>query len=75
MYFVSLALEGSAFGARLPSDQMTAQEASCFQDISQGTTTMQKTFLYVRNRIVCIFVYFLSETCKESLPNLIAWEK
>ena len=51
----ALALEGSAFGARLPSDQMTAQEASCFQDISQGTTTMQKTFLYIRNRIVCSF--------------------
>ncbi|XP_066922413.1 lysine-specific histone demethylase 1A-like isoform X2 [Clytia hemisphaerica] len=45
-------LEGSAFGARLPSDQMTAHEASCFQDISQGSTANQKKFLYIRNRII-----------------------
>ena len=50
--FTYIALEGSAFGARLPSDQMTAQEASCFQDISQGSTAVQKKFLYIRNRIV-----------------------
>ena len=47
-------MEGSAFGARLPSDQMTAQEASCFQDISQGSMTVQKKFLYIRNRIVSV---------------------
>jgi len=54
LYFnhYNLALEGSAFGARLPSDQMTAQEASCFQDISQGSTSAQKRFLHIRNRTV-----------------------
>lgn len=49
-------LEGSAFGSRLPSDQMTAQEASCFQDVSQGSTMLQKKFLYIRNLILQLWL-------------------
>jgi len=66
-------LEGSAFGARLPSDQMTAQEASCFQDISQGTTTMQKTFLYIRNRIIQLWLATPREELiiENVIPNII----
>ena len=45
-------LEGSAFGARLPSHQMTAQEASCFQDIKQAGFEVHKRFIYIRNRII-----------------------
>lgn len=65
-------LEGSAFGARLPSDQMTAQEASCFQDISQGTTDVQKKFLYIRNRIIQLWLSHPREELiiEKVIPNI-----
>lgn len=45
-------LEGAAFSARLPFDKMTATEAACFPDISQGPPQTQKVFLHVRNRLL-----------------------
>ncbi|XP_065649185.1 lysine-specific histone demethylase 1A isoform X2 [Hydra vulgaris] len=65
-------LEGAAFGARLPSDQMTAQETSCFQDISQGTLALQKKFLYIRNRILQLWLSNVREelVCETVISNI-----
>lgn len=49
-------LEGAAFQSRLPFDKMTSQEASCFPDVSQGPPLVQKQFLYIRNRMLQLWV-------------------
>lgn len=49
-------LEGAAFQSRLPFDKMTSQEASCFPDVSQGPPPVQKQFLYIRNRMLQLWV-------------------
>ncbi|KXJ15468.1 Lysine-specific histone demethylase 1A [Exaiptasia diaphana] len=49
-------LDGAAFRSRLPSDKMTSQEASCFPDISQGPPHIQKQFLYIRNRLLQLWL-------------------
>ncbi|KAK3739031.1 hypothetical protein QZH41_010497 [Actinostola sp. cb2023] len=49
-------LEGAAFRSRLPFDKMTSQEASCFPDISQGPPHLQKQFLYIRNRLLQLWL-------------------
>ncbi|KAK2558028.1 Lysine-specific histone demethylase 1A [Acropora cervicornis] len=49
-------LEGAAFQSRLPFDKMTSQEATCFPDVSQGPPQIQKQFLYLRNRMLQLWV-------------------
>ncbi|GFN75552.1 lysine-specific histone demethylase 1a-like [Plakobranchus ocellatus] len=49
-------LEGAAFQSRLPVDKMTAQEAAAFPDIVQGPPQAQKVFLYIRNRILQLWL-------------------
>ncbi|XP_035207347.1 lysine-specific histone demethylase 1A-like [Stegodyphus dumicola] len=49
-------LEGAAFQSRLPFDKMTAQEAACFPDIAQGLPQSQKVFLYIRNRLLQLWL-------------------
>lgn len=49
-------LEGAAFQSRLPFDKMTAQEAACFPDISQGPPQTQKVFLHIRNRLLQLWL-------------------
>lgn len=49
-------LEGAAFSSRLPFDKMTSQEASCFPDVSQGPPPVQKMFLYIRNRLLQLWL-------------------
>ncbi|XP_015917188.1 lysine-specific histone demethylase 1A [Parasteatoda tepidariorum] len=49
-------LEGAAFQSRLPFDKMTAQEAMCFPDIAQGQPASSKVFLYIRNRILQLWL-------------------
>lgn len=49
-------LEGAAFQSRLPFDKMTSQEATCFPDVSQGPPPVQKQFLYMRNRMLQLWV-------------------
>ena len=52
-----VALEGAAFASRLPSDKMTAQESTAFQDISNGHQGLQKKFIFMRNRLVSSLFY------------------
>ncbi|KAK0056688.1 lysine-specific histone demethylase 1A [Biomphalaria pfeifferi] len=49
-------LEGAAFQSRLPVDKLTAQEAAAFPDIVQGPPQSQKVFLYLRNRILQLWL-------------------
>ncbi|RZF33524.1 hypothetical protein LSTR_LSTR008170 [Laodelphax striatellus] len=49
-------LEGAAFHSRLPFDKMTATEASCFPDVSQGAPQTQKVFLHIRNRLLQLWL-------------------
>ncbi|XP_068698016.1 lysine-specific histone demethylase 1A-like isoform X3 [Montipora foliosa] len=56
-FFPSLiGLEGAAFQSRLPFDKMTSQEVSCFPDVSQGPPQIQKHFLYLRNRMLQLWL-------------------
>lgn len=64
MVLFFLGLEGAAFHSRLPFDKMTATEASCFPDVSQGPPQTQKVFLHIRNRLVSIImIYYYFLTC------------
>jgi len=45
-------LEGAAFQSRLPVDKLHADEAARFPDIAQGAQSTQKLFLYIRNRLL-----------------------
>mgnify|MGYP002803835585 FL=1 len=49
-------LEGAAFQSRLPYDKMTTQETNYFRDISEGQTAIQRQFLYVRNRLLQLWL-------------------
>lgn len=49
-------LEGAAFQSRLPFDKMTSQEAACFPDIAQSVPQSQKMFLYIRNRLLQLWL-------------------
>ncbi|BFZ09606.1 hypothetical protein BsWGS_12645 [Bradybaena similaris] len=49
-------LEGAAFQSRLPVDKMTAVEAAAFPDIVQGSPQSLKVFLYLRNRILQLWL-------------------
>lgn len=49
-------LEGAAFQSRAPFDKMTSQEAACFPDIIQGPPQSQKVFLYLRNRLLQLWL-------------------
>lgn len=49
-------LEGAAFQSRLPFDKLTSQEATCFPDVSQGPPSIQKQFLYIRNRVLQLWI-------------------
>ncbi|XP_046461894.1 lysine-specific histone demethylase 1A-like isoform X2 [Daphnia pulex] len=49
-------LEGAAFQSRLPVDKMHADEAARFPDIEQGVPATQKLFLYIRNRLLQLWL-------------------
>jgi len=49
-------LEGAAFQSRLPVDKLHADEATCFPDIAQGSVSTQKLFLYIRNRLLQLWL-------------------
>ncbi|KAL3881479.1 hypothetical protein ACJMK2_027918 [Sinanodonta woodiana] len=49
-------LEGAAFQSRVPFDKMTSQEAACFPDVVQGPPQAQKVFLYIRNRLLQLWL-------------------
>ena len=49
-------LEGAAFLSRLPYDKMTAQEAQAFPDIQSAGQASVKVFLYIRNRILQLWI-------------------
>ncbi|XP_025088904.1 lysine-specific histone demethylase 1A-like isoform X3 [Pomacea canaliculata] len=49
-------LEGAAFQSRLPVDKMTSQEANCFPDLVNGSPQGQKIFLYLRNRLLQLWL-------------------
>ncbi|RWS12458.1 Lysine-specific histone demethylase 1A-like protein [Dinothrombium tinctorium] len=49
-------LEGAAFQSRLPYDKMTPQEAQAFPDISSGSSSSVKVFLYIRNRLLQLWL-------------------
>lgn len=51
-------MEGAAFQSRLPVDKLHADEAARFPDIEQGVAATQKLFLYIRNRLVKIIIYY-----------------
>ncbi|XP_030850350.1 lysine-specific histone demethylase 1A [Strongylocentrotus purpuratus] len=67
-------LEGAAFSARLPHDKMTSQEAACFPDIIQSPMQTQKLFLYIRNRILQLWLENpkVQLTCAIALPQIEA---
>jgi len=52
----SKTLEGAAFASRLPAEKMTAQESTYFQDISSGPPGLQKKFLFIRNRLLQLWI-------------------
>lgn len=56
--FKSKELELAANACRLPHDKMTADEVTHFADIvdesSKNYTENYKTYIYLRNRIVCL---------------------
>lgn len=49
-------LEGAAFQSRLPVDKLHADEAARFPDIEQGVPATQKLFLYIRNRLLQLWL-------------------
>ncbi|XP_014771252.1 lysine-specific histone demethylase 1A isoform X1 [Octopus bimaculoides] len=65
-------LEGAAFQSRLPYDKITSQEAACFPDILQGPPTSQKIFLYIRNRLLQLWLENpkLQITVENCLPQI-----
>nr|XP_054753462.1 lysine-specific histone demethylase 1A-like [Lytechinus pictus] len=67
-------LEGAAFSARLPHDKMTSQEAACFPDIIHSPMQTQKLFLYIRNRILQLWLENpkVQLTCEIALPQIEA---
>ncbi|XP_041351002.1 lysine-specific histone demethylase 1A-like [Gigantopelta aegis] len=67
-------LEGAAFQSRLPFDKMTSQEAACFPDILQGPPQAQKVFLYIRNRLLQLWLDNpkMQLTFETALPNIEA---
>eukprot|EP00794_Sanderia_malayensis_P000331 gene331-963_t len=52
----SKTLEGAAFASRLPSEKMTAQEMDSFKDITSENPALQKKFLYIRNRLLQLWI-------------------
>ncbi|XP_052781914.1 lysine-specific histone demethylase 1A-like [Mya arenaria] len=67
-------LEGAAFQSRMPFDKMTSQEAACFPDILQGPPQAQKVFLYIRNRILQLWLENPKQqiTFENALPQIEA---
>ncbi|XP_035685902.1 lysine-specific histone demethylase 1A-like isoform X6 [Branchiostoma floridae] len=67
-------LEGAAFQSRLPHDKMTSQEAACFPDIIQSPQQTQKLFLYIRNKILQLWLENpkLQLTFENALPQIEA---
>lgn len=67
-------LEGAAFQSRMPFDKMTSQEAACFPDILQGPPQTQKVFLYIRNRLLQIWLDNPKQqvTFENALPQIEA---
>ncbi|XP_074661077.1 lysine-specific histone demethylase 1A-like [Tubulanus polymorphus] len=65
-------LEGAAFQSRLPHDKLTSQEASFFPDIAQGSPQTQQVFLYIRNRILQLWLENPMQQLiiENTLPNI-----
>uniref|UniRef100_UPI00358F3440 lysine-specific histone demethylase 1A-like n=1 Tax=Myxine glutinosa TaxID=7769 RepID=UPI00358F3440 len=49
-------LGGAAFQSRLPHDRMTSQEAACFPDIISSNMQTQKSFLFIRNHTLQLWL-------------------
>ncbi len=49
-------LENAATTSRLTHDKMTIDETKLFPDIPSSEADLYKTFLYIRNKIVCAFI-------------------
>ncbi|KAF0312571.1 Lysine-specific histone demethylase 1A [Amphibalanus amphitrite] len=56
-------LEGAAFQSRMPSDKLTSLEACCLPDIANGAPQTQKLYIYLRNRLLQLWI----ESPKEEL--------
>jgi lysine-specific histone demethylase 1 len=67
-------LEGAAFQSRLPHDKMTSQEAQAFPDIASSNPSSIKIFLYVRNRILQLWLENpkIQLSLESSLPQIEA---
>lgn len=67
-------LEGAAFQSRMPFDKMTSQEAACFPDILQGPPQAHKVFLYIRNRLLQLWLDNPKQqlTFENALPQIEA---
>lgn len=65
-------LEGAAFASRLPSDRMTRQEAISFPDIATAAKDVHKHFLYIRNRLLYVWLENPKEqlTVETGLPRI-----
>ena len=48
---------------------MTAQEMTCFQDVISGPPQLQKKFLFIRNRLVCVPETVVFKLCTCLLPG------
>ncbi|XP_063240632.1 lysine-specific histone demethylase 1A [Bacillus rossius redtenbacheri] len=49
-------LEGAAFQSRLPYDKMTDLEAGCFDDLDKTSLKVLRTYLYIRNRLLQLWL-------------------
>ncbi|XP_074604589.1 lysine-specific histone demethylase Su(var)3-3 [Brevipalpus obovatus] len=49
-------LEGAAFNSRIPMNKMTSEEAQCFPNIANGTPSSISLFIYIRNRMLEMFL-------------------
>lgn len=65
-------LEGAAFQSRLPFDKMSPQEAQAFPDIASGSTQSVKVFLYIRNRLLQLWLDYPKHelTIENALPAI-----
>ncbi|CAG7784750.1 unnamed protein product [Allacma fusca] len=64
-------LEGAAFQSRLPFDRLSTAEANAFPDVASGAIQTQKLYLYLRNRILQLWL----ENPKKELTIQGVWAK
>nr|CAB3258319.1 lysine-specific histone demethylase 1A [Phallusia mammillata] len=52
----ALGLEGAAFQSRLPPNELSPEEKSLFPDVDKGSPDILKHFLFIRNRILQLWL-------------------